>query len=161
MVPTQATVQVWQDVSHIAVSDGAYKDSFGTATWMIGTMEHPDRITGRVICPGAADDHSSYRSKLVGLYAIMAVVQLVGNYFKVQEGRLEIGSDGQLLHSAYERGTTLVTDVKDYDMVAAILSLPKASIVEWIPRYVKGHQDDTSLQLDLWATLNIQINFFA
>jgi hypothetical protein len=140
MVPTQATVQVWQDVLHladaikegsaIAVSDGSYNDSFGTATWTIGTMEHPDRITGQEICPGAADDHSSYRRKLAGLYARMAVVQLLCNYFKVQEGRLEIGSDGQLLHSAYERGTTLVTDVRDYDRVAAILSLPKASIVE-------------------------------
>jgi hypothetical protein len=74
----------------MAVSDGSYKDSYGTAAWTIGTEDMPHIIAGKAICPGGADDHSSYRSKLTGLYAILAIVNQLCAFYKVEEGTIRL-----------------------------------------------------------------------
>jgi len=58
--------------STMAISDGSYKDAFGTAAWTIGDPDTVSLISGRAICPGEATDHDSYRSELACIYSIMA-----------------------------------------------------------------------------------------
>jgi hypothetical protein len=48
----------------MAISDGSYKDTFGTAAWTIGDQDHPSLISNKVISPGEAEDNNSYRRKL-------------------------------------------------------------------------------------------------
>jgi hypothetical protein len=100
----------------IVVSDGSYKDKFGTVAWTIGTVEQTGYISGRATCPGAEGNHSSYRSRLSGIYSIMVVMQRLCTYFEVPEGQVELSCDGQsALQSAFEKGVTIVTGVTDYD----------------------------------------------
>jgi hypothetical protein len=114
----------------IAVSDGSYKDKFGTAAWTIGTAEQPGYISGRATCPGAEGDHSSYRSELSGIHSIMVVIQRLCTYFEVTEGQVELSCIGQsALQSAFEKGTAIVTDATDYDLVTAILSMRRVSTI--------------------------------
>jgi len=37
----------------------------------------------------------------------------------------------------------------------------RVSTINWIPQHVKGHQDEHLSELNLWATLNIQVDQFA
>ena len=53
--------------SVIAVSDGNFKDTFGTAAWTIGTEQDGQLMAGRAVCPGGSEHQSSYRSELTGL----------------------------------------------------------------------------------------------
>ena len=56
----------------IAVSDGSFGNASGTASWII--TNQIDSVSGLCILPGLDRFHSSYRSELGGLYAILQVV---------------------------------------------------------------------------------------
>jgi hypothetical protein len=143
----------------MAVSDGSFKDLYGTAAWTIGTDENEHIVSGRAICSGGPASQSAYRSKLTGLYAILAVLHQACLYFDVQEGNVQIGCDGlSALQHAFEREPFLPTDFPDYDLLGAIYHLRKISKVTWSHRHVKGHQDDHSTELDQWASLNVQMD---
>jgi hypothetical protein len=64
----------------MAISDGSYKDTYGTAAWTIGDPDSVSLISGRVISPGKASDHDSYRSELAGINSILAVMEKFCNY---------------------------------------------------------------------------------
>jgi hypothetical protein len=71
----------------VSVSDGSFKDQYGTSVWAIEAESSVDRCTGADIpaaaacknnrcmgvniVPGAPSDQSAYRSELVGLYAFL------------------------------------------------------------------------------------------
>jgi hypothetical protein len=136
----------------MAVSDGSYKDLFGTAAWTIGTDDTEHIISGRAICPGGPEAQSAYRSELTGLYSILAILHQVCLYFDVPEGNVQIGCDGlSALQNAFEKGPLLSTDYPDYDLLGAIYHLRKISKVTWTHRHIRGHQDDHSEDLDQWA----------
>ncbi len=46
----------------IAVSDGSFKDGYGTAAWVLEGGDCRGRIVGQVIAPGDEQDHLAYRS---------------------------------------------------------------------------------------------------
>jgi len=92
----------------------------------------------------------------------MIVVNHLCEFYKIEEGSVEIGCDGlSALQTAFEQGTALSTDIPDYDIVGAIYKLRKTSKVSWRHRHVKGHQDEPSEDLDTWAYLNIQMDMRA
>jgi thiamine phosphate synthase YjbQ (UPF0047 family) len=148
--------------SAIAISDGSYKNFFGTASWTIGNLEVAALLSGQAVCPGAAPDMDSYRSELAGIYCIMAVVKKFCSFHHIKEGSIEIGCDGlSALDSAFERGDQLFHDIPSYDLVSAILQLRRCSPLTWSYRHVRGHQDEGSGYLDVWATRNIQMDVLA
>ena len=76
----------------IAVSDGSYKEAHGTASWWIETEE--DCMSGDTLAPGMAQDQSSYRSELAGIYSILIIMHHMCRYYAVTEGGITIGCDG-------------------------------------------------------------------
>jgi len=78
-----------------AVTDGSFKDTFGTAAWILECSETSQRMTGQVVAPGSDQDHSSYRSELSGVYAVLLVVSKLCSYFNVDEGSVVLGCDSQ------------------------------------------------------------------
>ncbi len=146
----------------MAISDGSYKVMYGTAAWTIGDPDSVSLISGRVISPGKASDHDSYRSELAGIYSILAVMEKFCDYFNIIEGAIELGCDGKLaLESAFDKGTLLFKDIPSFDLVAAILRLRRSSPLTWITRFVKGHQDEASDDLDAWAERNVLMDTWA
>jgi len=142
--------------SVMAFSDGSFKETCGTAAWIIGTEDYGDMISGRAICPGGPTDQSAYRSELSGLYSILAVIHQLCLFYEVKEGQVEIGCDGSAaLRIAFGRDPILSSDIPDFDLVGAIYSLRRESTVTWSHRHVKGHQDELSDDLDIWATRNV------
>lgn len=143
----------------MAVSDGTFKNTFGTAAWTIETENRGDLLTGSVVCPGHSDDQSAYRSELTGLYVIMTIINQLCHFYTIEEGHVEIGCDGlSALQTVFEQGTVLTTDIPDFDLVGAILHLRRTSQVTWAHRHVKGHQDNVSEVLDVWAQQNMQMD---
>jgi hypothetical protein len=146
----------------MAISDGSYKETFGTATWTIGDPETVSFVSGKSICPGTACDHDAYRSELSGIFSILMVMKKFCEFRAISEGYITLGCDGKsALEKAFKTGTKLFKDIPSYDLVASILRLRRESTLSWIPRFVKGHQDDTSTDLDLWAQRNILMDSWA
>jgi len=144
------------------VCDGSYKDTFGTAAWVLLEEESGAFITGCALCPGAARDRSSYRSELAGLYSVLTVTRKLCKYFDIQEGGISIGCDRLLaLDTSLYKEPVSGADVSNYDLVAAIYATRKRlPIIVW-PHFVKGHQDKMMEPLDTWAQLNIQMDAMA
>jgi len=146
----------------MAISDGSFKDTYGTAAWTIGVTDEDQYISGKVICPGDGTDHSSYRSELTGLYVILTITNQLCEYYDIQEGAIEIGCDGlSALQTSFDYGPHLSSDISNYDLIGAIYHMRKMSKVSWTYRHVKGHQDKTSSDLDEWATQNVRMDTLA
>jgi hypothetical protein len=59
-----------------AVSDGSFKDKFGASAFMV-VDDDETSILGLNVIPGHPDDQTAYRSKLVGLFGIVMLVNLL------------------------------------------------------------------------------------
>jgi len=113
-----------QEGSAMAISNGSYKNTFGTVAWTIGNPDTTSFLSGQAVCPGKADDMDLYRTELAGIYCIMIVVEKFCCFHDIKEGSIELGCDGlSALESVFEKGDQLFQDIPSYDLVASILSL--------------------------------------
>ena len=77
----------------ITVSDGSFKEGFRTAAYTILGEAPARRLVVINVTPGRKEDIDSYRSKLGGLYGVIAVVEQVVAYHIITGGQIEVGSD--------------------------------------------------------------------
>jgi hypothetical protein len=149
----------------VAVSDGSYKDAFGTAAYVLEGVNSDNRLVVVLISPGTPDDQTSHRSELAGLFGIVVMVNLVCEHFEITEGAVEVGCDSQnALRHVFGQGAGFEAKIKDvdYDLRSAIRKLLEKSPIQWKWRHVAGHQDDDGIEeLDRWAALNIEMDSLA
>jgi hypothetical protein len=81
------------DGTAIAVSDGSFKDCFGTASWVVEGSSPSHRMRGDNIVPGDTEDQGSYRSELSGLHGIILVIHALCEFYKIDQGTIEVGCD--------------------------------------------------------------------
>jgi hypothetical protein len=93
--------QAIRDGTAIGISDGSFKDGFGTVSWMLEGSSPRHRIRGDNIVAGDTADQGSYRSELSGLYGITMGVYALCEFYKIDQGAIEVGCDGI---TALERG---------------------------------------------------------
>jgi len=61
----------------IAVSDGSYKDEFGTSALVLEGADSTNRILAANAVVGHQEDQSSFRSKLAGIYGFVVLVNTI------------------------------------------------------------------------------------
>jgi hypothetical protein len=133
----------------IAVSDGSYKDDFGTAAYVLEGETASNRIVCALATPGIPEDQSSFCSELAGLYRIVMMVQAVCHQFGITSGGIEVGCDGLIaLQRAFGEDFMVTPDIKDsdYDLLSATRKILAESPVIWTWRHVEGHQDDDGIE---------------
>jgi hypothetical protein len=119
-------------------------------------------ITGCVQCPGHALDHSLYRSELAGIYAVLTIATKLCEFYHIREGKITIGCDGlSALSASIQDDPFLASDISNFDLISAIYTLRRSTSLAYEAHLVKGHQDNTSTELDYWATLNVQMDQLA
>ncbi len=108
----------------IAVSDGSFKDHYGTAVWVIEGGDQRGRILGRVIVPGGAEDQSAYRSELAGIYSIFIIVQHICKVYDIRSGSIELGCDGEsAINKLFNYVSLIRMEDANYDILQAIHTL--------------------------------------
>ena len=153
--------QALRDGTAVAVSDGSFKDKFGTAAWVIEGRRSDGWVEGQCIIPGGPEDQSAYRSELGGLYAIAAMVQVICELHNIQEGSIEVACDGMnALAQVGEADPIIRPNGAQYDIIAATQAKIKRTNIQWKMRHVMGHQDDTQgcTVMDRWETLNCMMD---
>ena len=149
----------------VGVSDGSFKDEFGTASWIVKNASGSQRIMGNVLIPGFKSDHSAYRSEIGGIYALVRVVELIKEMWNLDKGSIVIGCDG--INALYEaldyRYRTTTCHQKQFDLLSGIQGYIRDSVIKYKPRHVKGHQDEwvNMDKLDRLALLNIEVDYWA
>jgi hypothetical protein len=116
-----------------AVTDGSFKDSYGTAAWALTCHSSQQQLSGQIVAPGAASDHSSYQSEFVGIYTALLLSSKLCEYFGVDSKGVLLGCDStSALATAfvdYDHWHSFNTPC--FDLLSAIRLLQMASPLEW------------------------------
>ena len=105
---------------------------------------------------GTSDSQSAYRSELYGLYRMVQLVHATYKKHGLKEGRVELACDGEsALFRMLTHTYTPTPNEKHYDILAAAKHLIDQCNIEWLPRHVRGHQDDKGGALDFWERNNV------
>jgi hypothetical protein len=150
-----------KDGSARAVSDGSFKDRFGTAAFTI-IAERDTSIIGLNIVPGHPSDQGAYRSELAGLFGNILVVNALCQWAGISGGAIKIGCDGlSALNKAFDTWPLEPAD-PHFDMLSSLRAMIAKSPLVWTTRHIEGHQDDdVNAKLDFWARQNIQMDNLA
>ena len=147
----------------IAVSDGSFKDSQGTAAFVIEGEASEGRLVGVNVIPGEEESQSPYRSELGGVAGILEALHCICIAHSVTAGHVTIGLDGeQAMKEAFSKWP-LDPSRPDYDMLQHIRGMIRESPLTFDSRWIESHQDDSkSLKhLDRWGRLNVECDGLA
>lgn len=79
-----------------AVSDGSFKDEYGTAAGILAaSINDTDTLLFVNSVPGIPSDQSSYRSELAGILGTLYVVEALCQIYSIDEGAITIALDGK------------------------------------------------------------------
>jgi len=81
----------------IAVSDGSFKDTQGTATWVMYTKSTPKMAIahGVLMTPGQPNSQSLYRSELAGIYGIVTTIAMICKFYQTDQGSVQVICNGE------------------------------------------------------------------
>jgi len=147
-----------------AVSNGSFQAGKGAATWIIEGTDNTNRIIGRGLSPSDDEGHSSFRSKLAGIFAIMFTLQILLPATPTQSTRpsLRLACDGKSVLSRLKRIRMTDPQEPHADLISATRTLIKISAVQVELVHVKGHQDNKILgPFTRDVTLNIEADQLA
>lgn len=103
------------------MSDGSYKDTYGTAAWVITSPITSHSLSGQVIVPGSMDTHSSYRSELAGIYSSILISVKLCKFFDIQGGQITLACDSHsALDSVLRNNKCTPVDAPCFDLLGAI-----------------------------------------
>jgi hypothetical protein len=142
----------------VGVSDGSFKDQFGTAFWILQGKTADSEMKGPCTVPGSSDVQSAYRSELAGLYGMITMVNAICAFHKIETGAIELGCDGiQAPRHVDQRSEVTNPRMAQFDLLSAARNALRICPVTVKMRHVKGHQDDHwDTILDRWASLNVE-----
>mgnify|MGYP003519673277 CR=1 FL=1 len=155
--------QAIRDGTAIAISDGSFKDGFGTSALKIEAADSTDNIIAVNVVPGNTADQGAYRSELAGIFGQVVLVNTICKVHNISQGAIECGCDGEgAITKVFSEEDDANTDGSQFDLLSATRAALKASPIKWTFRHVKGHQDDIlDATLDRWALLNIEMDSLA
>ena len=148
----------------VAVSDGSFKNEFGTASWIIqvgGATGGGDigEFLGSCITPGLPSDQSTYCSELTRIFGIITIIDVVCQYHGIGMGQIEMACDGLLALDQASIDSDIVNPkYPQFDLVLTICKAICWSPLIWSFCHIKGHQDDWDVELNHWEWLNVQMD---
>jgi hypothetical protein len=149
----------------IGVSDGSFCEGMGTAAWTleasIGTS-----ITGGCVVPGLAHVHSSMRSELAGLYAMLGLLSLIADYFDIKDGAITLACDGKnALGEIFDTNKSFRFGRAHNDLILASRRFLDKLPFQVLWQQVQGHQLDNPFveykDLDRLSQLNEDMDILA
>jgi hypothetical protein len=79
---------VHRDGRCVSVSDGSFKDYYGTSAWAIEAESSVkvNQCKGVNIVPSAPTDQSAYRSEVAGIFGIATIIRDIGAFHESTAG---------------------------------------------------------------------------
>jgi len=145
--------------NRLGVSDGSYRKGSGTAAWIVEGTTADHCMLGQICTPGVDTDHSSFQSKLAGIYSLLFTLWHLTR--GQPKWRFCIACDGKLVlsklqHLSYTEPTKAHADL----LSATCWLLWHWGEVELV--HVRGHQDEQqSGPLMREALLNVEADLLA
>lgn len=128
----------------IAVCGGSFKEGKGASAWVLEGEggKSSNRMVGRNIVPGHAEDQSAYRSELAGILGVVSIVKELVKYYEIEEGHVTIGCNNiSALDIAFDLDQEIHANILDYDMVTAIRAAISNNTITWSTEHISSHQE--------------------
>jgi len=101
----------WEELSRdilagrgYAVSDGSFKSNQGSVAWIIEGAGSTNRVIGEGFTPGTDEDHSSFRSKLAGIYTCLLFLHHCFPHTSTKKPEFYLACDGKsVLHRLWHK----------------------------------------------------------
>jgi hypothetical protein len=148
----------------IWVTDGSYKETYGTAAFIL--LPDIDAQEGLIMVnqtPGREDDTDAYRAEAAGTYGCITFTNELMQQHQLANGTVTMACDclsalWNIFNHQFDKAAQA-----HYDIIHSCRMLVERSPAEWISRHVRGHQDDHVhyKDLDRWGQLNINMNTLA
>jgi hypothetical protein len=104
----------------IGVSNGSFKDKFGTACWILQGETADGEIKCPCLVPGNGSVQSAYRSELAGLYGMVTMINAICEFYHIKLGAIELGCDGiQALQHVNQRHDITSPRMPQFDILSA------------------------------------------
>jgi len=145
-----------------AVSDGSFKSQQGAAAWIIEGYSSTNWVIGKCLAPGHGEDHSSFCSKLAGIYSCLLFLKYCFQHKLTHKPAFQLACDGKsVLHRLWN--TQMMSPSKPhYDLLSGTHHLLTDCSYLVHLEYIKGHQDNGVTTVLTWAaTLNIEVDLLA
>jgi hypothetical protein len=155
--------QAIQDGTAIAISNGSFKEGFGTSALVIEASDSTDNIIAVNVVPSNLANQGSYGSELAGIFDQITLVNALCNVHGITQGSIECGCDGAgALNKVFNPDSEAKTDGSQFNLLSTTCAALKASPIQWKYRHIQGHQGDLiDAKLDRWALLNIEMDSLA
>ena len=119
----------------IAVSDGSYKDQFGTAAYMLKGNTGTHHVVAVMVVPSDHHSQSPFCSELVGLDSIIHMVDLLCKMFTISTGLIQVGCDE--LSALTQTFGWKWHDIKaiqkaNFDMFSALHGALRHTLIKWM-----------------------------
>jgi len=133
-----------------SVSNGSFQSGRGAAAWIIKGHGNTNWLLGTCHCPSNADQHSSFQSKLAGIYATLYTLNSLLPQSK-DKPTLQFACDRKLVLPHLKR--TQITDPNKphANLLSATRYLMSHSPVYIDLHHVKGHQDANTCFIKHWS----------
>ena len=109
--------------SAIAVSDGSYKNQFGTSAYVLESDTSDHCVVAVNVVLGDRQTQSPFQSKLAGLYRIVHMVDIIYQAHTVTSSSIQVGCDGlSVITQSFERKWHDLQAVQcaDYHMLSTL-----------------------------------------
>ena len=125
----------------IGVSDGSFKAPLSTASFILAAPEIPRHLhlVGSVPTPGG---QSSYRSELVGIFALIICVNTICIAHQIPKGSVQVSCDNDEALRWIFGSSTVSCETSDFDIIRAARTVLSDLPLRCHPTKVKGHRDE-------------------
>jgi len=144
-----------------AVSNGSFQAGRGAAAWIIEGRTNQNRIVGKCFSPSSDDGHSSFRSKLAGVYAMLFTLSVLLPQ-KTDSMTFHLACDGKSVLQRLMKNKITDPAEAHADLLSATRHLVHNGNLSVKFHHVKGHQDSKCFGLFTRdASLNIKADLLA
>jgi hypothetical protein len=167
VIQSPTTSNLFWDLHHNTaqmVTDGSYKDSDGTAAWIIESQDGTEFIMGLSLVPGPCNIQNAYRSELTGILAILLQLRNIMQQWNFTSIGGTIGCDNMAaLFCGTDGSSNLSCKTKHADLLASCKHILHHNVIKLQPLHIYGHQDDMINYDNLtpMAQMNIRMDYFA
>jgi hypothetical protein len=141
-----AFAQAMIDGEAVAVTDGSFKDQFGTAAGILEGRDSTTRIRLLLVVPGCPEQQSALRSELMGLLAVVRWASAFAEAHEVDTGSVKVACDNlAAVRAADSYSAPVNPHSAHFDIVSILRSTIRRSKVRWSFEHVKGHSKGPNL----------------
>ena len=148
----------------VAISDGSFKDKYGTTGFIITGDSIDSAIVGATPCLGRRELHDAYRAELTGLLAMLIVLEQVCEFHQITEGKvcLSCDNDTALERCMDDEWAIKITD-SNWDVIRSAKAIKQRLPIKITYEKVKGHVDSIKpfIQMSRLEKLNMECDTLA